>query len=295
MSTRYTHSEVNASSTTAADLATRIIDGSCLALAPDYSGCAIAVVKALIAREARQLQLVGVPQIGLQGDLLIGAGAVASIDAAAVTLGEFGQAPRFVEAVKQGSLEMRDSTCPVIHAGLQAAEKNIPFMPLRGILGSDLVRHRSDWKTIDNPFHRIEGHGPETATGQTAATETDPILLVPQIKPDIALFHAPVADRDGNVWIGIRRELMLMAHAATCTLVTVERISETSLMEDPAMAAGTIPSLYIDKIACVPEGAAPVGLFGEYPENAEELSRYASLARTREGFDGFLSELLNRP
>ena len=50
-------------------------------------------------------------------------------------------------------------------------------------------------------------------------------MAIPAIRPDIALFHAAEADRDGNVWIGRRRELALMAYAAQTSLVTVERIA----------------------------------------------------------------------
>ena len=140
----------------AQSLAERIADGSSVALAPDYSGCALAVVSALIRRGARDLHLIGVPQLGFQADLLIGAGCVGSVETAAVTLGEHGPAPRFVAAIKDGTITMRDSTCPAIHAGLQAAEKGLPFMPVRGVLGSDLVGSRADWQVIDDPF----GHGP---------------------------------------------------------------------------------------------------------------------------------------
>ena len=246
----------------AAALAERVDDGSCMALAPDYSGCAMQVALQIALQGTRQLQLVGVPQIGLQGDWLIGAGCVASIDAAAVTLGELGPAPRFVEAVTAGRLQMRDSTCPIIHAGLQAAEKNIPFMPIRGVLGSDLVRHRDDWRTINNPF----------------ADRDDSVLLVPQIKPDIALLHAPLADRDGNVWIGIRRELMLMAHAAKRTLVSVERFTDDNLLADPVRAAGVIPGLYVSAIAVAEKGANPTGLFGEYAADTDTVAGYRSAA-----------------
>jgi glutaconate CoA-transferase, subunit A len=195
------------------------------------------------------------------------------VEAAAVTLGEQGPAPRFVAAVKAGAIEMRDSTCPAIHAGLQAAEKGVPFMPLRGVLGSDLVRHRRDWQVIDNPF-----------------AGDDPILLVPAIRPDVALFHAALADRAGNVWIGVRRELMRMAHAAKITLVTVEELSEDDLLADDRTAAGTIPALYVSAIAEAREGAWPVGLRGCYPADAEHLRLYAELARTAEGFARYLDE-----
>jgi glutaconate CoA-transferase, subunit A len=253
-------------------LAERIADGASLALAPDYSGCALAVVRALIRRGARDLNLIGVPQLGFQADLLIGAGCVRSVEAAAVTLGEHGAAPRFVAAVKQGSIQLRDSTCPAIHAGLQAAEKGLPFLPLRGVIGSDLVAHRDDWRVIDDPY----GHGP--------------ILLVPAIRPDVALFHAACADRAGNVWIGVRRELMLMAHAAKATLVTVEEVVD-DLMADDRVAAGTIPALYISAIAEAPRGTWPVGLRRIYPPDHEHLGLYAQIAEIDEGFAAYLTDL----
>lgn len=262
------------------DLAASIVDGSSLCLAPDYSGCAMHVIFELIRQRRRQLQLVGVPQLGLQADLLIGAGCVSSVDAAAVTLGEHGQAPRFTAAVESGDITMRDSTCPAIHAGLQASEKGIPFIPLRGLLGSDVLKHREDWLTIDNPF--------------ASEQESDPIVLVPAIKPDIALFHAPLADRNGNVWIGVRRELMLMAHAAKQTLVTVEQVVETDLMRDSEKAAGVISSLYIERIAVEEFGAAPVGLFNCYEPDVDFIRRYAQAARSQQGFAALMREQLDR-
>jgi glutaconate CoA-transferase subunit A len=266
-----------------AELATRIPDRASLALAPDYSGCALRVVHALIRRRARDLHLIGVPQLGFQADLLIGAGCVASVETAAVTLGERGPAPRFVAAVKAGRIEVSDSTCPVLHAGLQAAEKGVPFLPLRGILGSDLVRHRPEWRVIDNPF-RDDPEGAE-----------DPILLVPAIRPDVALFHAARADRAGNVWIGVRRELMTMAHAARTTLVTVEEIVGENLLADDVSAAGTIPALYVTAIAEAREGAWPVGLRGAYPPDLEHLRLYAEMAATEAGFARYLERFVLQP
>jgi glutaconate CoA-transferase, subunit A len=257
------------------ELAARVPDGASLALAPDYSGCALAVVRALVRRGARDLHLIGVPQLGFQADLLIGAGCVRSVEAAAVTLGEQGSAPRFVAAVKAGAIEMRDSTCPAIHAGLQAAEKGVPFMPLRGVLGSDLVRHRRDWQVINNPF-----------------AGDDPILVVPAIRPDVALFHAALADRAGNVWIGVRRELMRMAHAAKTTLATAEEITDDDLLADDRTAAGTTPALYVAAIAQARRGAWPVGLRHSYAADLEHLRYYAKLARDDAGFARYLDEFV---
>lgn len=254
-------------------LSAMIPDGARLALAPDYSGCALEVVRCLIRRGVKDLHLIGVPQLGFQADLLIGAGAVRSVETAAVTLGEAGPAPCFTRAAKKETLLIRDSTCPVIHAGLQAAEKGIPFMPIRGILGSDLVEHRPDWRVIDNPFG-----------------DDDPILLVPAIQPDVALFHAATADRGSNVWIGVRRELMLMAHAAKTTLVSVEDVAEHNLLGEDETAAGTIPGLYISAIGTASEGAKPLGLRGHYGPDADHLNAYAEAAVTEDGFHRYLEQ-----
>ena len=124
---------------------------------------------------------------------------------------------------------MKDATCPALHAALQAAEKGVPFMPLRGLIGSDVLKYRDDWKVIDSPFGN-----------------DDPIVLLPAIKPDVALIHAPMADRFGNVWIGRQRELATMAHAAEKTIVTVEKIHDGNLLDDPVLAAGTLPGFYVE-------------------------------------------------
>ncbi len=257
------------------DLAGRIPHGSRIAVPPDYSGCAMAAVRALIRRGARDLGLLGVPQVGFQGDMLIGAGCVAAVETAALTLGEYGAAPRFTEAIKSAQIRMRDSTCPAIHAGLQAAEKGVPFMPLRGILGSDVLAHRDDWKTINNPFG-----------------VDDSLVVLPAIRPDVSLFHAALADREGNVWIGVRRELMLMAHASRQTLVSVEAIGDQDLLSDDRYASGTIPSLYVSAIAQAHRGAWPVGLKEHYAPDAQHLRQYVLLAATEDGFRRYLDKFV---
>ena len=103
-------------------IAARIADGAQLALPPDYSLVAMEVVRALVRRRAKNLRLLGVPVLGFCAELLIGAGCVAEVETSAVSLGEAGLAPRFSEAVEQGRLRVIDATCPMVHAGLQAAE-----------------------------------------------------------------------------------------------------------------------------------------------------------------------------
>lgn len=255
-------------------LAARVPDGAFVALPPDNSLCPVALVRALIRRGVRDLHLLGVPISGFATDLLIGAGCVARLTTSAVTLGEAGLAPRFTAAMKAGSLRLTDATCPAVHTALQAAEKGVPFMPLRGMIGTDLLPQRPDWTVIDNPF----------------ADTPDPIVLIPALVPDIALIHAAMADRHGNVWVGRRRELATIAHAARATLVTAERIVEGDLMEDERLAPGVISSLYVSAVAVAERGAWPLGLLDLYPADATHLDAYARAARSDEGFHAYLAE-----
>jgi glutaconate CoA-transferase, subunit A len=258
-------------------VAAEIPDGALITLPPDYASPPMAVTRALVRRGARNLRLVSVPQSGLQADVLIGAGCVAEIETAAITMGEFGAAPRFTAAVKAGAIRIKDATCPAIHAELQASEKGIPFMPLRGIVGSDLVKHRPDWRVIDNPM----------------ADGKDPIVLLPALRPDVGLIHAPMADRDGNVWVGRQRELVTMAHAAERTIVTVERLHDGDLLEDKTLAAGTLPGFYVDQVAVVERGAWPLPLPDYYAWDAGHLKEYVTLAATDEGFAQYLDKYVH--
>ena len=257
------------------EIAEAIPDGALLGVPADYSGVPMAAPRALIARGARGLRLYCLPLTTVQGDMLIGAGCVASVEAAAVTLGEYGLAPRFTEAFLNGGFEMRDSTCPALHSQLQATEKGVPFMPLRGVIGSDIAAHRPDWQVIDSPF----GNAP------------DPVLLLPAVKLDVVLFHAPYADRDGNIFIGRRRELATLVHAASKVLVTVEKIVDESLYETEASAACALPAFYIDGIAVAENGAWPCGLTDVYPPDTDEIRKYARAAKTEAGFADYLAGL----
>jgi glutaconate CoA-transferase subunit A len=253
-----------------------ITDGCVLAVPRESSGVAMAATRALSRRGIKRLTLIALPTSSLQADLLIGAGCVETLETSAVSMSEFGAAPRFTAAILKGSIKMKDATCPALHAAFQASEKGVPFMPLRGLIGSDVLKNRPDWKLMDNPFGN-----------------DDPIVLLPAIKPDVALFHAPMADREGNVWIGRQRELVTMAHAAERTIVTVEKIHDGNLLSDPALAAGTLPGFYVESVAVVERGCWPLPLPEHYAWDAEHLKEYVTLAASDEGFAKYLDKYVH--
>ncbi len=255
-------------------MAASVPDGALLALPPDNSLPSVALARALVRRGANGLRLLGVPVSGFATDLLIGAGCVAEVETSAVSLGEAGFAPRFSAALKEGRIAVRDATCPAIHTMLQAAEKGVPFMPLRGLIGSDILANRPDWRVVPNPF----GDG-----------VTDPIVLLPAKSPDVAAIHGVMADAEGNVWVGRRRELATLAHASKRVLATVERLVPGNMLEDERLAPGCINATYIDSIAIARRGVWPVALLDEYGFDAAHVREYARLARTAEGFAEYLA------
>jgi glutaconate CoA-transferase subunit A len=260
-------------------LAATVPDGALLALPPDNSLPSVALARALVRRGAKGLRLLGVPVSGFATDLLIGAGCVTEVETSAVSLGEAGFAPRFTAALKAGAITVRDATCPAIHTMLQAAEKGVPFMPLRGIIGSDILANRPDWTVIQNPFSETE----------------DRIVLLPAKSPDVAAIHGVMADDEGNVWVGRRRELATLAHASRRVLVTVERRVPGNMLEDERLAPGCINATYIEAIAVAERGAHPVALLDEYGFDAAHVAEYARLAKTAAGFREYLDRFVLTP
>ena len=254
-------------------LVEHVKDGALVALpsavSAEYSGISMVATRAIIRKHVKGLRLVAVPSTSLQGDLLIGAGCVASLQTGSILLYEYGRANRFFAAQEAGSIVVKDSTCPAIHAALIAGEKGLPFMPVRGLIGSDILLHRmadDGWLTIDNPFG-----------------EDDPVVVVPPLRPDVTLLHVPLADRFGNVWIGRRSEF------ATMALVTFEAFFDGDLMADEDKAPATIPAFYVTALSHQPRGSWPLHGGDAYEEDAEHLREYAELSKTEAGFADYLA------
>jgi len=261
--------------TTLEALAALLPDGASVTVHKgDEPDVPMALAKALIRRGARGLHLITLPTAafaasGMVVDMLIGAGCVASVETSGISLHELGAAPRFTKAVKAGTLRVLDATCPAVYAGLQAGAKGQPFAPLRGLIGSDLMQHRSDYRVIDNPY--LPG---------------DRIAIVPAINADVAILHASMADAEGNVWIGRDRDRLLAAHAANTVLVTVDQQVAGSFFDDAQLSAGLIPASYITALAVVPGGCWPMALDGSVDLAA--VRRYQQAALSDDGFAAWL-------
>ena len=228
-----------------AELAAEVPDGASVAIGR-FSP--LALVRELIRLGRKDLHLIGVPVGELAVDMLIGAGAVRSIETSGVDLGEHGFAPRFTRAVEEGRLRVTDSSCPALLMALQAGASGVSFTPVPGLIGTDLLARRSDWKVVDDPFRS----GYKT-------------VLVPAIVPEFALVHAHRADPRGNAVTSTRNDDRLLIQAARRVLMTVEEITPDAL-ESLQADEQVVPSAYIELIAEAPGGGIRDGDVERYLE-----------------------------
>lgn len=216
---------------TASEAVAGIPDGASVALGRP---AALLLVEELIRQGRSGLRLIGVPTGGQAIELLIAAGCAESLECSGVDLGEEGQAPVFARAVESGALRMIDSSCPAMLMALQAGASGVSFAPVPGLLGSDLLKVRSDYRVIDDPFRPGER-----------------VVLVPAIAPEFALLHGLRADPDGNVVIGTEYDDRLVAQAAGHVVFSVEEQRDDATR---TLAAGeqVVPAAYVDALVIVP-------------------------------------------
>jgi len=245
------------------DLATavsRISDGALLALGGGLSArLPMALVRELIRQGRRDLHLIGSAH-SIDVDLLVAAGAVRRCEESYVGFEQdLGLAPAYRRAAEAGTIEVAESCCVTVLAQLRATEMGLPFLPVRGVKGSDLRRLHPEYGEVTCPF-----------TGEV-------LVAVPAVRPDAALLHAPLGDRHGN--LHLEQPYVLderFAPASRQVIATVERVVSTA---EVAAAGVRIPAHYVAAVAEVPSGAHPTSCYPDYAYDRPHLAEYVAAAQ----------------
>lgn len=238
----------------------RIADGAMLALGGGLSArLPMALVRELIRQGRQDLHLIGSAH-SIDVDLLVAAGAVRRCEESYVGFEQdLGLAPAYRRAAEAGELEVAESCCVTVLAQLRATEMGLPFLPVRGVRGSDIGRLHPEYAEVTCPF-----------TGEV-------LVAVPAVRPDVALIHAPLGDRYGN--LHLEQPYVLderFAPASAQVIATVERIVATA----EVVAAGvTIPAHYVAAISEVPYGAHPTSCYPDYAYDRPHLAEYVAAAQ----------------
>lgn len=243
-----------------AEAVSTVRDGAMVALGGGLSArLPMALVRELIRADRRDLHLVGSAH-SIDVDLLIAAAAVRRCEESYVGFEQdLGLAPAYRRAAEGGTIEVAESCCVTILAQLRATEMGLPFLPVRGVKGSDILALHPEYGEVTCPF-----------TGEV-------LVAVPALRPDAALIHAPIGDRYGNLHLDQPYVLdERFACAAATVIATVDRLVPT---EEVAAAGVTIPAHLIGALAEVPYGAHPSSCYPQYAYDRKHLAGYVAAAQ----------------
>jgi glutaconate CoA-transferase subunit A len=156
----------------------------------------------------------------------------------------------------------------------RAGAMGVPFMPIRSMLGSDVLRQRPEAKEMTCPF------------------TNEKLLLVPALNPDVALIHVQRCDAYGNAQIdGLQFMDIDLAMAANRVVLTTERIvSNDQIRRAPDQTK--IPFFAVDAVIELPFGSAPHECYGVYEPMMRHMEDYAALVNNNPV--GGMQEYLDR-
>ncbi len=213
-------------------------------------------------------------------DMLIGAGCVNRFIATFLSLGLWGLARCYRRAMEKGipnKIEVEEYTNLSLPMMLMAGALGMPFVPVRDMVGTDLMNVKSftgedKYRMIESPF------------------DGSPVLLVPALNPDTAIIHVQQADEEGNAQIwGIGGDCKWGANAAKQVIVTCERIvSRETVGKDPSRTI--VPCFKVAAVVEEPFGSHPGYTPGFYDVDQFFGYQYQQASNTEEGFKEFLKE-----
>ena len=243
-----------------ADAAALVGDGAMVALGGGLSArLPMALVRELVRQRRTGLHLVGSAH-SIDVDMLVGAGAVRRCEESYVGFEQdLGLAPAYRRAAEEATIEVAESCCATILAQLRAAEMGVPFLPVRGVRGSDIVSLHPEYAEITCPF-----------TGET-------LVAVPPLRPDVALLHAPSGDRYGN--LHLEQPYVLDERFASASRMVVATVDELVSTEQVTAAGVTIPGHLVAAVAHVPFGAHPSSCYPRYAYDRAHLREYVTAAQ----------------
>jgi glutaconate CoA-transferase subunit A len=218
-------------------------------------------------------------------DMLIGAGCVKRFIATFISLGLYGLARCYRRSIEKGiphKIEVEEYTNLSLPLMLMAGAMGMPFVPVKDMVGTDLMNIKSfmgenKYKMIESPF------------------DGSPVMLVPALRPDVAIIHVQQADEDGNaqMW-GIGGDCKWGANAAKKVIVSCERIvSRETIGKDPSRTI--VPSFKVVAVTEEPFGAHPGYTPGFYDVDLSYGYLYKEASNTVEGFQAFMDEWVFSP
>jgi glutaconate CoA-transferase subunit A len=268
--------------TTLAEAVASVPSGAHLALSGfAITRCTMAFVREVIRQGIKGLtisQCVG----AMDSDLLVGAGAVDRLIYGGGSLDRFGRLACVNRGIEDGSLRAEEYSSLSIAFRYLAGALGLPFMPIRSLRGSDMMRQIEERSSADVAMIADPFSGEEW-------------LALKPLTPDIAVVHVQLADEHGNAQIiGPRWDNAEQTRASKRTIVIAEQIvGEEFLRQQPERTV--IPSFLVSHVVEVPFGAHPTAVYTVYDYDAQAIERYVEATRTPDSTRAFLDEFVYGP
>ena len=265
--------------TTADAIQKFVVSGDFLFIGGDICRPPFAAIHEIIRQKKRDLTITR-SNAADDFDMLIGAGCVKRFIATFISLGLYGLARCYRRSIEKGiphKIEVEEYTNLSLPLMLMAGALGMPFVPVKDMVGTDLMNIKSfmgenKYKMIESPF------------------DGSPVMLVPALRPDVAIIHVQQADEDGNaqMW-GIGGDCKWGANAAKKVIVSCERIvSRETVGKDPSRTI--VPSFKVVAVTEEPFGAHPGYTPGFYDVDLSYGYLYKEASNTVEGFQAFMDE-----
>jgi len=239
----------------------------------------IAVVHELIRQQKRDLT-VSQGVVGLETDLLVGAGLVSHLIMGGGSLDRFGPAHCVNRARESKSLRCEDLTSLSVCFRYLAGALGLSFIPIKSLFASEILQRleagpgASDVKQLKCPF-----------TGEE-------YVLLRALTPDVSFIHVQIADREGNCQInGARWGNEEQAKAGRRLVVVAEELVPTEFIQRSPERT-IIPGHRVEAIIHQPFGAMPTSVFGCYDYDADHLRLYVDHAKEPRRFQEYLEKFV---
>ncbi len=234
----------------------------------------IAFVHELIRQQKNGLTL-SQCVMGMDTDLLVGAGLVKCLIVGGGSLDRFGPVRCVNRARESGGVRSIDSTSLSVCFGYLAGALGISFIPIKSLMASEMLQ-------------KLEREAPQYLRRGTCPFTGEEYVFLRAITPDVSVIHVQIADRDGNCRInGPRWENEEQAKAARRVVVITEELVPTDyIRREPERTV--IPGHRVDAVVHQPFGAHPTAVFGCYDYDAEHLKMYAEHSKTVETMEAYL-------
>ncbi|MDP9823162.1 CoA transferase subunit A [Nocardioides massiliensis] len=228
----------------------------------------MALIRAIANSELTDLTLVawGGADVGL----LARAGKIRKLVYAFVSLDSVPLEPNFQKARQEGTIsEIVEIDEGMFNAGLQAAAQRLPFLPIRAGLGSDVMVHNPQIKTVTSPYADADG-------------VHEDLVAAPALNLDVALVHMNRADKHGNAtYLGPDPYFDdLFCMAADKAFASCEQIVDTAgLTVDTPVQRVLLNRMMVDGVVETPNGAHFTTCTPDYERDERFQRAYAEAAR----------------